>query len=142
MRKYYLFTVKKDYYQIYKKNPMVLYKTLENLYKLKKDDLNFGLTLYNQICDIIDIERLKNYFNHVKELSNGNKYLIKLNNQLTLFDFHYACIIVKSVKNYPTVFNTLNYYSKYIFVCDFYNHDYFFLNTSRISLTNPKYNYS
>lgn len=142
MRKYYLFTIKKDYYEIYKKNPVALYKTLENLYKLKKDDLNYGLTLFNQICDIIDINRLKHYFNYVKEYDNGNKYLIKLNDEITLFDFHYACIICRSIKNYPTVFNTLNYYSKYIFVCDFYNHDYFFLDKSGIGYTNPKYNYS
>ena len=31
-------------------------------------------------------------------------------------------LICKTLKNNPTVFNTLNYYSKYIFVCDFYNH--------------------
>ena len=142
MRKYYLFTIKKEYYEIYKKNPLVLYKTIENLYKLKKDDLSYGITLYNQICDIIDVKRLKNYFNHVKEKYNGNKYLVKLNNELTLFDFHYSCIICKSIKNFPTVFNTLNYYSKYIFVCDFYNHDYFFLNKDGITLSNPKYNYS
>jgi len=141
VRKYYLFTIKKEYYEIYKKNPLVLYKTIENLYKLKKDDLSYGITLYNQICDIIDINRLKNYFNHIKEKSNGNKYLIKLNNQFTFFDFHYSCIICKSCKNYPTVFNTLNYYNKYIFVCDFYNRDYFFLNKDVISLSNTKYNY-
>ena len=67
MRKYYLFTIKKDYYGVYQKNPLVLYKTLENLYKLKKDDLDYGYTLYNQICDVIDVERLKNYFSHIKE---------------------------------------------------------------------------
>lgn len=142
MRKYYLFTIKKDYYEIYKKNPTVLYKTLENLYKLKKDDLDYGLTLFNQICDVIDINRLKNYFNYIKEQGKGNKYLIKLNSEVTLFDFHYACVICRSIKNYPIVFNTLNYYSKYIFVCDFYNHDYFFLDKSGICFTDTKYNYS
>lgn len=142
MRRYYLFAIKKDYYGIYKKNPLVLYKTLENLYKLKKGDLEYGITLYNQICDIIDVDRLKNYFNHIKESEKGNRYLIRLNNELTLFEFHYACIIVKSIKNYPTVFNTLNYYSKYIFVCDFYNRDYFFLDRAGIYMPNSKYNYS
>jgi len=142
MRKYYLFTIKKDYYEVYKKNPLVLYKTLENLYKLKKDDLNYGITLYNQICEIIDVERLKNYFNHMKIKENGNKFLIEHNKQLTLFDFHYSCIICKTIKNYPLVFNTLNYYSKYLFVCDFFNKDYFFLNRDVVKLNNNKYNYS
>lgn len=113
----------------------MLYKTLENLYKLKNEDLNYGLSLYNQICDIIDVDRLKNYFNHIKEKEKGNKFLIRLNKERTIFIFHYACIICKSIKNYPSVFNPLNYYSKYIFVCDFYNHDYFFLSKPDIYLS-------
>lgn len=142
MRKYYLFIIKKDYYDIYKKNPLVLYKTLENLYRLKNSDLNYGLTLYNQICEIVDIERLKNYFIHVKEEEKNNKFLIRLDKELTVIDFHYSCIICSSIKNYPSIFKVLNYYSKYIFVCDFVNKDYFFLNKSGISLNNTKYNYS
>jgi len=142
MRKYYLFTIKKDYYEVYKKNPLVLYKTLENLYKLKKDDLNYGITLYNQICDIIDVDRLKNYFKAFTVRAKGNMFLVEQDNQLVLFDFHYSCIICKTLKNYPSVFNTLNYYSKYIFVCDFYNRDYFFLSRSIIKPNNRKYNYS
>lgn len=142
MRKYFLFTIKKEYYELYKKNPLVLYKTLENLYRLKKDDLNYGLALYNQICDIIDVNRLKRYFEHIKVDSYKNKYLVKLNNEYTYFEFHYSCIICKSKRNFPTVFNTLNYYNKYIFICDFNNRDYFFLTKSRIYIDNSKYNYS
>lgn len=142
MRKYYLFTIRKDYYDIYKKNPLVLYKTLENLYKLKKSDIDYGITLYNQICDVIDVDRLKNYFNHMKMFKKDNKYLIKTNCEFTVLCFHYACIICKTQKNYPMIFNTLNYYSKYFFVCDFYNHDYFFLDKSGIYLSKQKYNYS
>lgn len=142
MRKYYLFIIKKDYYDVYKKNPLVLYKTLENLYKLKRDDLNYGITLYNQICNIVDVSRLKNYFEQVNFKSKDNRFLIHQNNQWVLLDIHYSCIICKTIKNWPTVFDILNYYSKYIFVCDFYNKDYFFLNRSIIKYSNYKYNYS
>lgn len=142
MRKYYLFTIKKEYYEVYKKSPLVLYKTLENLYRLRKEDLNYGLTLYNQICDIIDVDRLINYFAHIKEEYINNRYLIRLDNELTIFEFHYACIICKSKKNFPDVFKILNYYNKYIFVCDFSNKDYFFLGKTVISTGNKKYNYA
>jgi len=135
LRTYYLFTIKKEYYSVYKKNPLALYKTLENLYKIKQSDLNYGLSLYNQICDIIDVNRLRNYFNHIKEKEHGKKMLIRLNKELTIFRLHYACIICKTVKNYPSIFNVLNYYSKYIFICDFYNHDYFFLNKDDVYLS-------
>ena len=135
MRTYYLFTIKKEYYAVYRKNPLALYKTLENLYKIKKTNLNYGITLYNQICDIIDVNRLKNYFSHLKVDGKNNKFLIKLNKELAILKLYHSCIICKSIKNYPSVFNVLNYYSRYIFICDFYNHDYFFLSKSDIYLS-------
>ena len=39
MRKYYLFAIKSEYSELYSKNPYILYKIIENLYKLKKEDL-------------------------------------------------------------------------------------------------------
>ena len=76
MRKYFLFSIRKEYYDIYYKNPLVLYKTLENLYHLKKENLSYGLSLYKQICNIIDVERLKSYFEQVCLEKKNNKYLL------------------------------------------------------------------
>lgn len=140
MRKYYLFAIKKEYSELYSKNPYILYKTLENLYKLKKEDLIFGISLYNQICNIIEVNRLKDYFNAICKSKKNNKYLVSVKDDIVLFDIHYACIICKCTKNFPNVFNVMNYYNKNLFICDFENKDYFFL-TKRIN-NNNKYNYT
>lgn len=141
MRRYYLFVIKKDYYEIYVKHPQVLYKTLENLYKLKRENINYGISLYQQICNIIDVKRLQNYFNYVNKKHIRNKYLLVLNDENIIFDIHYSCIICKTNKNFPSGLKVMNYYDKSIFVCDFDNKDYFFLN-NRISTSNYKYNYA
>ena len=33
MKKYYIFSINKEFYEVYKNNPQVLFKTLDNLYK-------------------------------------------------------------------------------------------------------------
>lgn len=38
------------------------------------------------------------------------------------------CIKIKSNINYPSFFENINNYSDNIFVCDFINKDYFWLN--------------
>lgn len=141
MRKYYLFAIKSEYSELYSKNPYILYKTIENLYKLKKEDLVFGMSLYNQICNIIEVDRLRSYFDSICKIKKNNKYLIRVRDDVALFNIHYSCIICKCNKNFPNVFNVMNYYNKYLFVCDFENKDYFFLTKRRINNNNSKYTY-
>lgn len=142
MRKYYLFSIRKEYYEIYYKNPLVLYKTLENLYYLKKDNLSFGLSVYKQICNTINISRLKVYFDDVCIEKTRNKYLVQYNKEYMIFDLHYSCIICRTIKNYPFGLKIINYYDKNIFVCDFENRDYFFLDGTGLNRRKNKYNYS
>ena len=142
MRKYFLFSIRKEYYDIYYKNPLVLYKTLENLYHLKKENLSYGLSLYKQICNVIDVERLKSYFEQVCLEKKNNKYLLVYNKESIIFSLHYSCIVCKTTKNYPLGLKVINYYDRNLFVCDFENKDYFFLDRSGIKTTKSKYNYS
>ena len=40
MRKYYLFIIKKEYYNLYRNNSESLYKTLENLFFMKNNNIS------------------------------------------------------------------------------------------------------
>ena len=97
------------------------------------------MSLYNQICNIIEVNRLKTYFDSICKKKKNNKYLITVRDDIALFDIHHSCIICKCNKNFPNVFNVMNYYNKYLFVCDFENRDYFFLTKRRINSDNNKY---
>lgn len=142
MRKYFLFSIRKEYYDIYYKNPLVLYKTLENLYYLKKENINFGLSLYKQICNIIDVDRLNSYFEQVCLEKKNNKYLLVYNQEKIIFGVYYPCIVCKTSKNYPFGLKIISYYDRNLFVCDFENKDYFFLDRNGIKTSKYKYNYS
>lgn len=137
-----MFSIRKEYYDVYYKNPLALYKTLENLYHLKIENISFGLSLYEQICNIIDVDRLDYYFDQVCIEKSKRKYLVISNKEAVIFDIYYPCIVCKTIKNYPIGLKILKYYDKNLFVCDFENKDYFFLSDSSINRRKYKYNYS
>ena len=145
MRKYYLFIIRKDFYSIYKDNASILYLTLENIYKLKNKNFTYGISIYNQLCQTFNVSIINNY------LKNKNKKYIKKYNskffindvyagQKTCIQVNYSCIVLKTNSNMPYVLQIFKWYNANIFVCDFENKDYFWLNEFALNL--PKYEYS
>lgn len=130
MRKYYLFIIKNDYFKTYKNNPKVLYKTLYNLYKIKQIDVTYGLSLYDNLCNVNSKKLLINYIKKKYEYEMLSSKIIKLKlpNEKTIIQINYSCIIIITNVNVPEFFKVLNIYNKRMFVCDFINQDYFWLS--------------
>lgn len=133
MRKYYLFIIKNDVYEAYYKNSEILYKTLENLFNMKHGNFNYGISIYNQICNTFNIEVLNSYFQLrknffvkkrkkkilVHNMDDKERYLIEIRN---------SCLIIYCKYNLPKILKLLQFYNPKIFICDFYNRDYFWNN--------------
>lgn len=122
MRKYNLFVIKDEYKEFYKNNPDQLYNILYKLNDIKFN-LNYGITLFEQLCNKINIETLKKYLNDKYDLNNERTFYI---NKIFV-ELKYSRIIIKSKYNYPRIMKSLNCYNRNIFVCDFINEDYFWL---------------
>lgn len=128
MRKYYLFIIDKDFKNVYLKNTDVLYHTLYNLYKLKKDDLRFGISIYNQLCKIFNKKLLIKYLKEKYNLkSTKDKFYLISNKEELLIKINYSCVIIYTNVNIPAMFKIMYLYNKNIFVVDFKNEDYFWL---------------
>lgn len=133
MRKYYLFIIKNEVYNSYYHNGDVLYKTLENLFKLKSNNVNYGLSIYHQICQTFNIDIVNNYFQIRRNflVKKKNKKIFVYNRddkEKYLIEVRYSCIVIYCKYNLPKVLKLLNYYNSKIFVCDFNNRDYFWNN--------------
>ena len=122
MREYNLFIIKNEYYDLYKNRPMVLFESLNKLYKMH-NNLNYGITLYEQLCNKVNIETLKYYLNDKYQLNNDKTFYI----DKSFIELKPSRIIVKSKSNLPEVIKMFNCYNRQIFVCDFNNYDYFWL---------------
>lgn len=124
MRKYNLFVIRKDVYQYYSNNTKALFNMLQDLYYLKKEDFEYGYSLFHQICEPFDVERLKFYFE--------DKYKLKEKNGKYQFEDTYiylkpARVVIKTNVNLPGLFMDFKCYNRLIFVVDFEMKDYFFL---------------
>ncbi len=130
MKTFYLFIIKDEYYRLYQKNSFILYKTLESLFHLKEENLVFGISFYHQICNTFASNLLKNYIKEKITYTLINKNIIKIPSLLenTSLVIEPSRVIIYSSSNSPEVFKIFNIYNKKIFVCDFFNDNFFWLN--------------
>lgn len=126
---YHLFIIKKDVYEIYKDKTYALYKLLFNLYNLNKSDFTYGITLYNQLCDIVNTKKIKQYFELLDKVRIGkNKYYLIEDNIKQLIIIKPSHIIYKTDKESTNILYILSNYSKYIFICNFKENLYYFID--------------
>ena len=115
MNKYHIFAIKKEVYNVYKNNEYSLFKLLYNLYNLNKTDLNYGITLYNQLCDPINKKKVEEYIELLNNIRKGkNKYMITESNKHSILIIKYSNIIylTEKISNNITYIlnNTINFY--------------------------------
>ena len=144
MRKYYLFIIKKEFRNVYKLNAQILYFTLENIYQLKNDYFVYGISIYNQLCNVFDTEIVSNYL-----IKKNKKYIKKHGNTFYVNDIYageksclqvnHSCIVLKTHCNLPYIMQIFKWYNDNIFVCDFENKDYFWLSDKVTKLPNYAY---
>ncbi len=123
MREYNLFIIKKDLLKVYKNDGKFLFDNLKKLFYLNYN-YNFGQYLFEQLCQNINVNVVINYFENKFNLKYNDLFIYK---GCRIY-IKYSRIIIKSKYNLPEILKIFNIYSKDIFVCDFKNNDYFFLN--------------
>lgn len=130
MRKYYLFIIKSDYYKNYKNNSYVLYNTLRNLYMLNQKNFSYGVSLYHSVCQLISKDLLIRYIQrkYHHQTICPNRMKIFSSHETSIVEINHSCIVVLTNVNFPDILKTFYIYHKKIFICDFYNEDYFWLS--------------
>lgn len=121
MKKYYIFAINREYYDVYKRNMKALYTTLKNLHDLDLDSLNYGLSIYNQLCIPIEKEVLKNYYQEYRSIDNHfyiNDSIIEINK---------SCIVVLTKRLVLSTLKYLHYYDNPLFICNFDDNTYDFI---------------
>ena len=129
MNNYHIFAIKKEVYKVYKDNEHSLFKLLYNLYKLNKTDLNYGITLYNQLCYPINKKKVEEYLELLNNIRKGkNKYMITEKNIQSIIIVKPSNIIYKTTNISKNITYILNNYHKHLFICEFNKKEYNWLN--------------
>lgn len=129
MNNYHIFAIKKEAYNVYKDNEYSLFKLLYNLYNLNKTDLNYGITLYNQLCYPINIKKIEEYLKLLDNIKKSkNKYIINEKNIDSELILKPSNIIYKTNNISKNITYILNNYYKYLFICEFNKKEYNWIN--------------
>lgn len=133
MRKFYIFNINYEFTILNNDNGFDLYKQMESIHNLDKDNFYNAIKLYETIAHTIDKNDLNkeiykkykdNYFyTKYKNTHMINNYYRKEESKLTI---NKAYLILESNVIKPTFLKDLK--NKCLFACDFDNKDYFWLD--------------
>ena len=133
MRTYYIFKINKYVAYIYKKWPYKMYKIIEELYYTKEYDMLISYKYYKKFAVEFNKLALNEYIyninkKHANYQRDNNVHLIQ-NENYNKLTINTTCMILKTNDVYSIFLNDLNTYLDNIFVCDFKNKDYFWLDS-------------
>ena len=135
MRTYYAFIIKDSLMHFYRKKPYSLYKILEQIYRLKNNDIVLGYRLLEQVTEPFGTRRTDKfiYKKHLNELEYSrldDGHMIKnlYSEEITFLKVFHSHVRIKTNNNYSAFFNSIQEYDENIFVCDFENQDFFWVN--------------
>jgi len=133
MRTYYVFKINKYFSYVYKNKPYKIYKTIEEIYHVKEYDMVLTYKIYEQVALTFDKTKLNEYINSIYKESNF--YHKNNNTHVYSNDYEYTKLVItnsnlkiKSNINNPIFLKDINNNYDNIFICDFINKDYFWLD--------------
>ena len=139
MRIYYIFSIKEEFYDLYKDYPKALYNIFLEIYEMNKKDLDYGLNLFKQMTTTIEKTKLDEHIfidlkDKMRYSKNKDEHIINnlFSEEVSIMKIKNTHIIINTIQSYTEFFEIINKYKKYLFACDFKNIDYFFL--SRIKM--------
>lgn len=128
MRKYYMFSIQKKYQKYSDKDSKALFQILENLYNLDISKVNYGVSIYNQLCKRIDTKTLLNFFKEkYPNYQYINNRIINNSKEKALLEVDNCCLVLYTTAHISTFFKNILICDAAIFVCDFDTSDYFWL---------------
>lgn len=136
LRMYYIFNVKSDVANLYRDNPSNLYKILESIYYMHKEEADYGFNIFKQITSKIKVNDINNniYIKMHKELiysKINNEHVINdlYHDEISILKVKSSHLILESNKSFSSFFYLLSEYNPNYFICDFKEKDFFFVNS-------------
>lgn len=133
MRTYYVFKINKYFSYVYKNRPYKIYKTIEEIYHVKEYDMVLTYKIYEQVAITFSKVKLNEYLDSVYRENNfyqknNNIHIYSNNYEYTKLVVTNSNLKIKSNINNPIFFKDINDFYDNIFICDFVNKDYFWLD--------------
>jgi len=148
MKVYFIFDVKKEFINLYKGNERVLYHILRQIYYLEKEEVEYGYNLFNQLINKIpkqDLDRkiFIKYHQDIPYSKRGDTHYINnlYKDEVSRLTIKNSYIKLELEQKTSTFLSILPDFSNNYFICDFKNHNYYFLETKEEQHIHKNYTY-
>lgn len=133
MRTYYIFKINKYFAYIYKRFPYKMYKIIEELYYTQDYDILSSYKFYQRFAVPFNKISLNEYIYNLNKKNinykrDNNVHIIN-NEKYNRLQINSTCMILKTNDIYSIFLNDINNQQDNIFICDFKNKDYFWLDS-------------
>ena len=134
MKVYYIFKIKKEFVNLYKDTPSILYNILKNIYYMDKDSVEYGYHLFNQLIETLDKIKLDRdlYIKMHQDIPyTKQKDIHEIHNlykdEISKLRINNFYMKLELKQDYSTFYNYLKKIEKNLFICNFKITDFFFL---------------
>ncbi|MBQ9833973.1 MAG: sporulation inhibitor of replication protein SirA [Bacilli bacterium] len=138
MRTFYIFKINKEMAILTKDNPYNIFKSMEDIFKMTKKELPVGLNIYEQLITPINQNKVNrkiimSYKDNDYYQKNYNVHSIynKYKPEETKLTVKNSYLLLESNVIKPSFLKELSY-DRDLFVCDFANKDYFWVDELKI----------
>lgn len=135
VRLYYIFDVKSDIALLYKDKPSSLYKVLENIYFMHREEINYGFSIFKELTNRIKVSEVNNniYIKLHKKLiytKMMDEHIINdlYHDEVSILKVKNSHLLLESNKSFSSFFKLLNDFNPHYFICDFKEKDFFFVS--------------
>ena len=133
MRKFYIFNINNEFRILNRNNEYDLFRQMESIKKLSKDEFYIAIKIFNTLASTININNINNevfnqnrdndFYTKYRNIHMINNYYKDEESKLTI---NKTYMILETNKPKSSFFKYLK--NKGLFVCDFENKDYFWLD--------------
>lgn len=141
MRHFYLFKIRREYVELTKDKDYLLYNSLESIYKLKNDYLGQVNNFYKQIREKLNQDKISSYLYEMNKdkfsyTKIRNRHMINnyFTSERTTLEVNKTYMYLETNYCRPSLLLNLN--ESNLFICDFRNKDFFWLDDFSKSLAN------
>ncbi len=134
MKVYYIFNIKKEFINLYKDSPSVLYSILKNIYYLEKTEVEYGYNVFNQLTERLDKNKIDRdlfikFHQSIPYTKRKDIHCINnlYKNEISKLKVNNTYLKLELEQNYSTFFDILREELDNLFVCSFQKCDFFFL---------------
>ena len=134
MKVYYIFRIKKEFINLYKDSPSVLYNILRTIYYLDKTEVDYGYNLLKQLTLPIDKNKVDRelFIELHQEFSYSKRkeihYMNNLyKNEVSRLIINKSYLKLEIEQDFSSFYKILNKKIENLFVCCFKQLDFFFL---------------